>query len=144
MPSVRRRRSPRLILNPDDQAQLSYAGLAFSPDGSRIYLSNVNGDVKVFGVARNQAISPLASLPLPATGLPKREEEIPAGIAVSADGKKIYVAGNLSNRLFELEAASGKVLRTWDVGFAPLDVVLVKTQSLCQQLGRPPAGRRRA
>ena len=131
-----------LILSPDERAELSYAGLAFSPDGSRIYLSNVNGDVKVFAVAQNQAISPLASLPLPATGLAERAGEIPAGIAVSADGKRIYVAGNLSNRLFELEAASGKVLRTWDVGFAPLDVVLVKNKVYVSNWGgrRPAAG----
>ena len=25
-------------------------GLSFSPDGSRIYMANVDGDVKVFGV----------------------------------------------------------------------------------------------
>jgi len=131
-----------LILNPDDHAQLSYAGLAFSPDGSRIYLSNVNGDVKVFGVARNQAISPLASLPLPATGLSARAEEIPAGLAVSADGKRIYVAGNLSNRLFELETTTGKVLRTWDVGFAPLDVVLARNKVYVSNWGgrQPAAG----
>ena len=131
-----------LILNPDDYAQLSYAGLAFSPDGSRIYLSNVNGDVKVFGVAQNQTISPLAALPLPGTGLAERAEEIPAGIAVSADGKRIYVAGNLSNRLFELEAASGKVLRTWDVGFAPLDVLLARNKVYVSNWGgrRPAAG----
>ena len=114
------------ILNPDEQAQLSFAGLAFSPSGARVYFSNVNGDIKVFGVAPNQVITPLSSLPLPETGLPKREAEIPAGIAVSEDGKRIYVAGNLSNRLFELDAATGRVLRTWTVGFAPLDVVLAK------------------
>jgi len=131
-----------LILNPDDRAQLSYAGLAFSPDGSRIYLSNVNGDVKVFGVALNQTISPLASLPLPGTGLAARAEEIPAGIAVSADGKRIYVAGNLSNRLFEMEVAGGRVLRTWDVGFAPLDVVLARNKVYVSNWGgrRPAAG----
>ena len=130
------------ILNPDDQAQLSFAGLAFSPDGSRIYLSNVNGDVKVFAVAPNQTITPLVSLPLPDTGLAKRKEEIPTGIAVSEDGKRIYVAGNLSNRLFELESTSGRVLRTWAVGFAPLDVVLTKNKIYVSNWGgrRPTAG----
>jgi YVTN family beta-propeller protein len=50
--------------------------------------------------------------------------EIPAGIAVSPDGKKIYVAFNLSNRLAELDTTTGHVLRIWDVGVAPFDVVL--------------------
>jgi DNA-binding beta-propeller fold protein YncE len=128
------------ILDPDDRAQLSFAGLAFSPDGSRIYLSNVNGDIKVFSVAQNQTITPLVSLPLPDTYLSERAEEIPAGIAVSADGKRIYVAGNLSNRLFELDAASGKVLRTWKAGFAPVEVVLAKNKAYVSNWGgRLPA-----
>ena len=55
----------------------------------------------------------------------RRTNEIPAGIAVSRDGKRIFVAGNLSNRLLELDAATGNVSRTWDVGVAPFDVVFV-------------------
>ena len=41
-----------------------------------------------------------------------------------ADGKKLYVALNLSNRLAELDAATGKILQMWDVGVAPYDEVL--------------------
>ena len=69
-------------------------------------------------------ISPLFSIPLPTVQARGRTEEIPAGLAVSRDGKKLYVALNLSNRLAELDAATGRVLRTWDVGFAPFDVAL--------------------
>ena len=112
------------ILQPNEQAKLSFTGLAFSPDGSRIYLANVNGDIKVFSVDPDHQVAPLYSLPLPPANAPLRQAEIPAGIAVSPDGKKIYVAGNLSNRLLELDALTGKVLRTWDVGVAPFDVVL--------------------
>ncbi len=111
------------ILNADEKGQLSFTGLTFSPDGSRIYLANVNGDIKVFSVGTDEKISPLISFALPPANAPVRKEEIPAGIAVSLDGKKIYVCGNLSNRLFELDAATGKVLRTWDVGVAPFNVV---------------------
>ncbi|MGA2853912.1 MAG: bifunctional YncE family protein/alkaline phosphatase family protein [Verrucomicrobiota bacterium] len=112
------------ILNPDGKAQLSFTGLAFSPDGSRIYMANVNGDIKVFGVGGDRKVSPLFSIALPPANAPRRTNDIPAGIAVSRDGKKIYVAGNLSNRLLEFDAATGKVLRTWEAGVAPFDVVL--------------------
>jgi DNA-binding beta-propeller fold protein YncE len=112
------------ILDADEKAQLSYTGLKFSPDGTRIYLSNVNGDVKVFSVSRGRKISGQFSISLPPANLAERANDLPAGIAVSADGKKIYVALNLSNRLVELEAATGKVLRMWNVGMAPFDVVL--------------------
>jgi YVTN family beta-propeller protein len=112
------------ILNPDVNAQASFTGLAFSPDGSRIYLSNVNGDIKVFGVQPDDKIAALFSLPLPLANAPRRAAEIPAGIAVSPDGKRLYVALNLSNRLGELDATTGRVLRLWDVGVEPYDVVL--------------------
>ncbi|MGO8836086.1 MAG: alkaline phosphatase family protein [Limisphaerales bacterium] len=111
------------ILNPDERAQLSFTGLAFSPDGARIYMANVNGDIKVFGVGQGHKVSPLFSIALPPANAPGRTNDIPAGLAVSSDGRRLYVAGNLSNRLVELDAATGKVLRTWNVGVAPFDVV---------------------
>ncbi|HKI68142.1 MAG TPA: beta-propeller fold lactonase family protein, partial [Verrucomicrobiae bacterium] len=129
------------ILNPDNKAQLSFTGLVFSPDGSRIYLSNVNGDIKVFKVDRDQKVSPLFSIPLPPANAPLRKNAIPAGIAVSQDGKRLYVALNLSNRLIELDAVTGKVLRMWDVGVAPFDVVLVRDKIYVSNWGgrRPDA-----
>ena len=111
------------ILHPDENAHLSFTGITFSPDGSRIYMANINGDIKVFGVAKDRTVSPLFSIALP-SALPFRQAEIPTGIAVSPDGEKIYVALNVLNRLVELDAATGKVLRLWDVGVAPFNVVL--------------------
>jgi len=113
------------ILKVDDKDQASYTGLAFSPDGKRIYLSNVNGSLKVFSVAPDGRISGLSSVLLPPADAPRREEEIPAGIAVSRDGKRLYVALNLSNRLGEFDALSSRLIRMFDVGVAPYDVVLV-------------------
>ncbi len=128
-------------LSANKKAQLSFTGLAFSPDGSRIYLANVNGDIKVFGVGKDEAVAPLFSIALPPANAVKRTNEIPAGIAVSRDGEKIYVAGNLSNHLFEFDTATGNILRTWDVGVAPYDVVLCKNKIYVSNWGgrRPDA-----
>jgi YVTN family beta-propeller protein len=115
------------ILAPDKEGQVSYTGLIFSPDGTRIYLSNVNGSIKVFSVDANHVVSPIGSLSLPVSGLKTREADIPAGLAISPDGLRLYVALNLSNRLLEMELPSGKPLRLVNVGFAPYDVVLAKT-----------------
>jgi DNA-binding beta-propeller fold protein YncE len=138
------------ILTTNQMAKLSFTGLAFSPDGSRIYLSNVNGDIKVFGVDKNGVISPLYSLALPSVKAFQRTNDIPTGIAVSRDEKRIFVAGNLSNRLFELDAETGNILNQWDAGVAPFDVVLCKDKVYVSNWGgrRPdvnsptgPAGR---
>lgn len=117
-----------LILNANERAKLSFTGLTFSPDCSRIYLSNVNGDIKVFAVDHADKISPLFAIPLPHANKPGRKFDIPTGIAVSPDGAKIYVALNIGNKVVELSAASGKVLRSWQTGNAPYDVILCRNK----------------
>ena len=129
------------ILHPDKEGQLSFTGLVFSPDGTRIYLANVDGSVKVFGVKSTGKVVGLFSMPLPPAKAPGRRAEIPAGLAVSPDGKRLYVALNLSNRLAELDAANGQVLRLWDVGVAPFDVVLAGHKAYVSNWGgRRPDG----
>ena len=138
------------ILKPDAKGQVSYTGLVYSPDGKRVFLSNVNGSLKVFRVDPDGSIHPSHSLRLPPADAPRRKEEIPAGLAFSADGRRLYVCANLSNRLLELDAESGKVLREFRVGVAPYEVVLVGESAYVSNWGgrRPgpddlsgPAGR---
>ena len=131
-----------VVLDPGEKAQISFTGLVFSPDGSRIYLANVNGDIKVFSVGQDHTVAPLVSLPLPPANQPGHINEIPAGIAVSPDGKRLYVALNLSNGLAELDPATGRVLRTWETGVAPFDVVLAGKKIYVSNWGgrRPDAG----
>ena len=64
------------ILQPDQDGQLSFTGLAFSPDGSRIYLANVDGSIKVFGVGKDGKVVGLCALPLPPANAPRRRAEI--------------------------------------------------------------------
>lgn len=130
------------ILQPDEKGQLSFTGLVFSPDGSRLYLANVNGSVKVFDVARDGRVSGAFSIALPPANAPRRKEEIPAGLTLSRDGKRLYVAFNLSNRLGEFDATTGKLERMFDVGVAPYDVVLVGHKAYVSNWGgrRPKPG----
>ena len=133
--------SPNL-LEPDPKGQVSYTGLVFSPDGRRLVLSNVNGSLKVFAVAPDGTVTPSHSVALPLANAPRRKEEIPSGLAFSPDGTRLYVCGNLSNQLFELDASSGQVLRTFPVGVAPYDVVLVGAKAYVSNWGgrRPGPG----
>ncbi len=108
---------------PDKKGQISYTGLVFSPDGKRIYLSNVNGSIKIFSVTTEDVV-PAGTWRLPGKSAPERDAEIPAGLAVSADGKRLYVCGSLSNKLHELDTGTGTVLRSIPVGMIPFQVVL--------------------
>lgn len=138
------------IINPDQKGQLSYTGLIFSPDGHLIFLSNVNGSIKVFSAAQRKMIAPSHTIALPPANAPRRKAEIPAGLALSPDGQKLYVCGNLSNRLIEINVPTGEVLRLFDVGVAPFAVVLKDDKAYVSNWGgrRPgpadlvgPAGR---
>jgi len=94
---------------PDDDklGQVSYTGLVFFSGRITNFLSNVKGSIEVFTVNRAGHIAGLYSITLPRVAGLKRKEEIPTGIAISQDGKKLYVCGNLSNQLLELDAGAG-------------------------------------
>ena len=116
-------------------AELSFTGLLFSPDGRRLYLSNTAGNVWMFEVSDGRIASPPTVLPVPDARPPKRKREIPTGLAVSADGQRLYVAGNLGGQLDELDALTGRPLRVWATGVAPFDVVLAGSKAYVSNLG---------
>jgi len=130
-----------LVLGANEKPKLSLTGLTFSPNGKRIYLSNVNGDLKVFGVGRDKQVSPLSNISLPKANSGDRKFDIPTGIAVSSDSQKLYVALNVANKVIELDVASGQVLRSWDAGVAPYNVVICRNKLYVSNWGgrRPDA-----
>lgn len=123
------------ILKPDTKGQLSYTGLIFSPDGKRVYLSNVNGSIKVFNVNEGGVVSASHSIILPPADAPRRKQEIPAGLAFSKDGARLYVCANLSNCLLEIDPATAQVLRRFEVGVAPYDVQVVGSKAYVSNWG---------
>ena len=127
--SGRRFRSPRArrpsrtarVTNIVVSAKMSLTGLTFSPDGRRLYLSNTGGNIWVFEVDDDRQVSVLTNtLVLP--NYRGKDKDVPSGLAVSPDGRHLYVAGNLGNKLYEFDLASGAVSRSWKVGVAPFDV----------------------
>jgi DNA-binding beta-propeller fold protein YncE len=127
---------------PDKDGQASYTGLCVAKDGRTLWLANVRGSIKVFTVDEQGVVKPSHSLPLPKANAPRRDEEIPSGLALSADGTSLFVCGNLSNQLLELDAKTGRLRRRFEVGVAPYDVVLLGDRAFVSNQGgrRPEEG----
>ncbi len=123
------------------KSQVSFTGLIFSRDGRRIYLSNVEGDIKVFEVDDKGRVKGLRSIPLPEAKNLQRKAEIPSGLALTPDGRRLYVCGNLTNTLLEIDTESGSVVRQFDTGVAPYDVVLVRSKAYVSNWGGRRPGR---
>ena len=122
---------------PDRDGKMSLAGLAFSPDGTRLFVSSRSGQIRYFGVEPAGKLKPAGSFTLPNANAPKRREDIATGLAFSPDGSKLYVCASLGNRLQELDAATGKPLRQWNTGIAPLNVLLAGGKAYVSCLAGP-------
>jgi len=97
----------------------SYTGILFSDDGRTLYASKISGQVEVFKMdeaGRFQVAEPIVLGP--------KGNVLPAGMARSLDGRRLYVVLNLANALAEVDPVHRKVLRQIPVGNAPYDVVL--------------------
>ena len=123
------------ILKPDSAALVSYTGLVYTKDGKRVYMSNVGGSIKVFSVATDGKHSSSHTIPLPDANAPRRAQEIPSGIAIDETDGKLFVCGNLSNSLIEINLPDGKVERKFPVGVAPYDVVVHKNKAYVSNWG---------
>lgn len=135
--------SPNLLdPDPNAQPQASFTGLAFSANGRRLFLSDVQGSVQTFAVDGGGRVTVGDPIALPEVAGLKRKQEIPAGLALSEDGRRLYVALNLSNGLGEFDAASGRLLRRFEVGAAPYAVLLAGGRAYVSNWGgrRPQDG----
>ncbi len=118
----------------DDKAQVSFTGLVFSHDDKNIFLSDVNGSIKVFRVENNEVFA-TRSIALPPANAPRRAEEIPSGLAISDDDRTLYVCANLSNQVLAIDIETGNVTRQWKVGVAPYDIILVRNHLFVSNWG---------
>jgi len=90
----------------------AFVGLAFSPDGRSVYTSGGNGNLVYRYDWRGDTAVLADSIPLGAHPAPHREgNRYPAGLAVSRDGGRLYVAENLADSLAVIDLADERVVQ---------------------------------
>jgi len=87
----------------------AFVGLAFSPDGKTLYASGGNQDVVYRYAWAGGAATLRDSLVIARKAPDKDGTRYPAGIAVSPDGRRLYVAENLADSLAVVDLATGSV-----------------------------------
>lgn len=102
----------------------TFVGLAFDSASRRFYVSGGNSDV-VYRYAWNGGVATLSD----SVVLAPREKgadgtRYPAGLALSADGKSLFVAENLADSLAVVDVASGKVIQHVAAGRYPYGVAV--------------------
>ena len=102
----------------------TFLGLVFSPDGRSLYTSGGNQDV-VYRYAWAAGRATLADSFQLAVKQPNRSgTSYPAGIGVSRDGTRLYVAENLFDSLAVIDVASKRVVQRFATERYPYGVVV--------------------
>ena len=93
----------------------------YSPDGATLWMGTNTGYAK-YAVAADGSVSSPVTITLPTVN-----SELPlVGKAVfSADGSTVYAAVNGQNTVVAMNASTGAVTQTWNVGNAPRDLLFV-------------------
>jgi len=91
----------------------SPSGVAMSPDGSRVYVSNVWGNsVSVIDTSTNEVVATVGV------------GSAPSGVAVSPDGSRVYVTNGDDTSVSVIDTSTNEVVATVDVGSAPSGVAV--------------------
>src|SRR5690242_1569640 len=102
----------------------AFLGLAFSPDGQTLYASGGNEDAVYRYAWRDKRATLIDRIAL-AQKQPKQDgTRFPAGIAVSSDGKYLFVAENIGDALAVVDVAHKRVVQRVNTERYPYAVAL--------------------
>jgi YVTN family beta-propeller protein len=110
-------------------------GPTYSPDGTQLWVGQNNGYRKLT-VNPDGSVSNPVTISIPADG----SKQALVGAAVfSPDGSTVYSAVNGQNRVVAINASTGAIQQSWNVGNAPRDMVLVGGKLYVSNEGGRPA-----
>ena len=103
----------------------AFYGAAFSPDGHTLYVSGGNTDT-IFTYAWQDGTAKLANKfeLAKAKTADGTGTSYPAGIAAAANGKFIYVAENVGDRLAVVDSSTGEIVQRFATDHYPYGVIL--------------------
>jgi DNA-binding beta-propeller fold protein YncE len=122
-----------------EKATAGFRGLAWSPDGSRLIASTA----KLTGLAvfKLEADTLVADGLIRLTGDGAKQSAVPGGMAITRDGRTLFVAAAGFNAVLEIDLAARKVVRRLDAQRIPFEVQLSpdeRTLIVSNWGGRPP------
>jgi DNA-binding beta-propeller fold protein YncE len=103
----------------------AFYGAAFSPDGDTLYVSGGNTD-RLFVYAWKDGTAALANKfeMAKAKTADGTGTSYPAALAVAANGKFVYVAENVGDRLAVVECATGEIVQRFPTDHYPYGVIV--------------------
>jgi len=113
----------------------SYDGVLYSTDGQHLYFSQDNGTVTILNVAADGAVAPDAEIALPtASGAVNN-----GGLAVSNDGKSLFVVMNMANSVGIIDLTTNKFAGQIAVQNAPKSIAVAGNFAYITNEGGRPA-----
>jgi hypothetical protein len=112
----------RVSLGP--KVKTSFRGLAWTPDGKRLFASTHKGYLAAmrYEEGKLHAAEPLLLTPDWAKANP-----VPGGMAITRDGKRLFVAASNRNAVVEMDLATDKPVREYPVQNLPFEPRLSRT-----------------
>src|SRR5215831_21342051 len=103
----------------------AFYGAAFTPDGNTLYVSGGNTDsIFVYGWTDGRATLAKKFVLAKEKTSDGTGTSYPAGIAVAANGKFVYVAENVADRVAVLNSTTGEIVQSLPTDHYPYDVIL--------------------
>ena len=120
----------------------SFSGILYSKDGKALYASQATGNLIIAKVADDGTISldQVVKLPLSTVHYPGTQgNSYPGGLALSEDGKTLYICLNRNNALGVFDLSSRTIVKQIPVGNAPTNVVVSGDKAYVSNRGGRPA-----